>query len=338
MTNTPYRIYPTGIEIPSSGKFPPILISLTPEEEGEGGQMSAISDISLDISPLDIENGWHQFGSVWEVLETYASGLVNNTESLAFLRDHLDRRLQDAVKNQDPVPTEITATDQQNFSALYESWSTWLKSHELEASLDCLKRIQEEYLQDEPSIHDIIPRMKQFTEVLEDELRRRIFLFVVPQDANLYRNPIASFPLTWSNYPSARDDVSEACRCYALGRYTACVFHCMAILQTGLYALAADTGAVLKYPVELAEWCAIIQAIEDRIKPLTNQPRSAARDDRMTFLSECAVQFRYFKDAWRNHVAHMRETYDRDQAHSILLHVRDFMEKLATRIPEVPSV
>lgn len=97
-------------------------------------------------------------------------------------------------------------------------------------------------------------------------------------------------------------------------------------------------GVVLRYPVELAEWGEVLSAIERQIEPLRNQARSAERDERVKFLSECAVQFRYFKDAWRNHVAHMRESYDRDQAHSILLHVRDFMEKLSTRVVEVSSI
>lgn len=294
------------------------------------------SDISLDLCLLDIDNGAHQIGSVWEVLETYAAGLVNNTEVLAFLRNDLERRLEAALEKHEAEPTEITQQDRQNFDVLFETFSPWLKSHELEATLDSLKRIAVEYAEDEPEIRDIIAEMKSLKLILEDELRRRVFLFVVPQDANLYRNPPASFPLTWPRYPSARPDIEEACRSYALGRCTACVFHCMAILQAGLYALAADAGVTLRYPMQLAEWQEVLSEIEKKIEPIRNQPRSAARDERVSFLSECAVQFRYFKDAWRNHVAHMRETYDRDQAHSILLHVRDFMEKLATRIPEVP--
>lgn len=307
--------------------------------QAETREQARCLDISLDKSPLNLDNGAHRLGSIWEVLETYAAGLVNNTEALAFLRHDLERRLQRAKELHDPDPAEITAQDRANFSLLFDNLSAWLKSHELDASLDCLKRLQEEYREDEPSIQDIIARMKAFTEVLQDELHRRVFLFVVPQDANLYRNPLASFPLTWSLYPSTRPDVEEACRCYALGRYTASVYHSMAILQAGLYALADDVGVMLRYPVELAEWGEVLSAIERKIEPMRNLPRSAARDERVTFLSECAVQFRYFKDAWRNHIAHMRGSYDRDQAHSILLHVRDFMEKLSTRVGEgSPSV
>lgn len=37
------------------------------------------------------------------------------------------------------------------------------------------------------------------------------------------------------------------------------------------------------------------------------------------------MQFRYFKDAWRNHVCHLREKYNHDQALTILMQVKDFM-------------
>jgi len=295
----------------------------------------AVPDISLDLSPLDIDNGSHQIGSVWTVLETYAWPLVNYTSALGQIRDSLATRLNVVATTYDTTDAQITQQDRESFRLVFDNLLAWLKSHELEASMDRLKRLWEEYAEDEPSFQSIIAGIGIFNETLEDELRRRIFLYVVPQDENLYRNPPASFPLAWPNYPSARPDITEACRCFAVGRYTACVFHCMAILQGGLYALASDAGVTLKYPVELAEWSEIIGAIENIIPPLANQPRTSARDERMTFLSECAVQFRYFKDAWRNHVAHMRESYDRDQAHSILLHVRDFMEKLSTRIAEV---
>ena len=292
------------------------------------------SDISLDNSPLDVQNGFHRLGSVWEVIETHAWPIVNFTCALSFLQASLQERLNRVQQVIDLNAADIRPEDRENFQIILNSATPWLKRHDLTASLDRLNRLRDEYEHPDASASTIISEINVFNETLEDELRRKIFLYVVPEDENLYRNPIASFSLTWGTYPSAREDVREACRCYALGRYTACVFHCMAILQCGLYALASDVGVALRYPVQLAEWSEVIHEIEKKIAPLSNHPRSAARDERMTFLSACVVQFRYFKDAWRNHVAHMRESYDRDQAHSILLHVRDFMETLSTSVAE----
>ena len=38
----------------------------------------------------------------------------------------------------------------------------------------------------------------------------------------------------------------------------------------------------------------------------------------MQFYSETATQFRYFKNAWRNHVSHSNATYDEAQAEKIM--------------------
>jgi hypothetical protein len=108
----------------------------------------------------------------------------------------------------------------------------------------------------------------------------------------------------------------------------------MAIAQAGLHLLANALGVSFKFPIVLAEWSNVIDGIEAKISPMKQMSKSAEKDELLTFYSECAVQFRYFKDAWRNHVGHSREVYDRDQSHSVLLHVRDFMEKLSTRIHE----
>jgi SNF2 family DNA or RNA helicase len=79
----------------------------------------------------------------------------------------------------------------------------------------------------------------------------------------------------------------------------------------------------------------VIDNIESKISDLRSLPKGQAKDDLLTFYSEGAVQFRYFKDAWRNHVAHLREEYDRDQARSILTHTCDFMEHLAKNLREI---
>jgi hypothetical protein len=56
-----------------------------------------------------------------------------------------------------------------------------------------------------------------------------------------------------------------------------------------------------------------------------------AKSEELAFLSGAAAQFRYFKEAWRNHVAHSRATYDDIEALRIMSHVHQFMDELAVR-------
>lgn len=285
-------------------------------------------------SESDWNNGSHRLWSLWEMLETTAWNLVQHTASLTSLRDNLEARLWALNKSIGHGPAEIQENDRANFTLIFDDMEKWLKLHLLTATIDRLDRIREEFEQTEPSVRQIIEGITVLNQTLEDELRRRVFLSVNSEDENLYKNPVASFSLTYAAYPSTRNDIIEACRCHALGRYTASVYHSMAIAESGLHLLAKELGVLFNYPMVLAEWSAVIDGIESKIEPLRHLKRSDEKDKLVTFYSECAVQFRYFKDAWRNHVAHAREVYDRDQSHSILLHVRDFMEKLSLRIKE----
>jgi hypothetical protein len=171
---------------------------------------------------------------------------------------------------------------------------------------------------------------------LEQEFLHHLFLYVPPEEANLFQNPLAGFTKSVEAFPSARKDMENASRCQALRQHTACVFHCIGVLQYGLYALADELQVSFSFPLPMAEWCAIIDRIEAKIKELRNLPRSQAKDEILTFYSEAASQFRYLKDAWRNHVAHLRQDYDKREADGVLSHTQEFMEHLSTRLKEQP--
>ncbi len=173
---------------------------------------------------------------------------------------------------------------------------------------------------------------------LDSEMGKQFFLYVLPEDAELYKNPLDVFAKVVAAFPSTSGNVIEACRSYALGRYMACVFHCVGILQYGLFALADEVKVELPTPLRMADWCTLITRIEGRIKefknPPTSQPKSEAREATLAFYSECSLHFRHFKDAWRNPVAHLRLEFDQREADGILSHTREFMEHLSGRVKE----
>ena len=63
-------------------------------------------------------------------------------------------------------------------------------------------------------------------------------------------------------------------------------------------------------------------------------PRGTYKDEELKFYSQAAVQFRYFKDAWRVRVAHARETYEESPAIQVFTHTLEFFDTLATRLKE----
>jgi hypothetical protein len=164
-----------------------------------------------------------------------------------------------------------------------------------------------------------------------NEIEGVVFGFI-PKDHGAYFEQEALFGVEVNDkFPEAKVDIKEAGNCYAHGTYTACVFHLMRVLEFALHKLAKDLGVTFPTAVELENWKNIIDKIDSAIKAQEQLPKSTQKSEDLQFYSEAAKEFRYFKDAWRNHVSHSRMDYEIHDATKIMEHVRDFMRHLATR-------
>lgn len=180
----------------------------------------------------------------------------------------------------------------------------------------------------------LIADADNFMRNLTMELHSYLYFAVSAEWRELYEDPQAWFGIiTVETFHGIERDVRDACQCFALRQWTACVFHSMCILEIGLRALAKKLRVKMsKKPVEYAEWDEIITAIENAMAakrlPQTAklQPAQRRRND---WYSMMATNFRYFKMAWRNHVSHTRGDYDEEEANEVLTHVRSFMRALA---------
>lgn len=167
------------------------------------------------------------------------------------------------------------------------------------------------------------------------ELQEHVFVQIDPARLaymmtreDFARNPIFGHGVA-SSFRSAMEDTREAGLCFAVHRHTACVFHCMRVLERGLHALARALQVPFSIPFEYQQWNAIIVGIDSAIKKLEQQPAGQTKTETLEFYSQAALQFFYFKDAWRNHVSHSRTSYDGEQAKMVLEHVEAFMRCLA---------
>jgi len=193
----------------------------------------------------------------------------------------------------------------------------------VDACEDRIERLERRVAAD-IAISTVRTELRVLLEVVEDQLKRRFFLHIPTARAEYYAEPEKIFKSAWVHFPDAQFDMYEASCCYAVARHSASVFHCMNILQEGLYSLARHLSVEFKFPIELANWNQVIVEIENKIKQelerLGREERSSERERQLTFLGNIGMQFRYFKDAWRNHVDHGRERYDDHQAHTVLTH------------------
>jgi hypothetical protein len=168
------------------------------------------------------------------------------------------------------------------------------------------------------------------------ELTEHLFLFVPPQRRWFYLEPEKWFgPASVARFPGVEREVRDACQCLALEQWTAAVFHAMRLLERGpLRAMAQELQVLPAEDAQLQNWHPVIQRIENKVEELQNrQNKTQADKESLRHYSEAAVQLRYFKDAWRNHVSHSREPYDEQQATAVLNAVKSFMAAMAKDLP-----
>lgn len=182
--------------------------------------------------------------------------------------------------------------------------------------------------------------LNELHEALDSALFMRRFYTIEPgEEKFFYDDSLRPLPEMFGekvslNFPSALEDIKEAGNCYATDRNTACVFHCMRVLEHGLRALAKRLRVTLpkNLHIDLAEWGKLIDRIEEEIEKIEKvRKRTPQRERDLEFYHSAASQFRHFKNAWRNHVMHSRAWYDHEEAGKVLRHVREFMRHLADR-------
>ena len=231
--------------------------------------------------------------------------------------------------------SEFTPTDLKRIEEVIDKASSWCKLVELEAASKVIKHIEFtvkyvlSWWPDAQSPAELGTNIWTLRLVIEDELRERFFMFIPKNQAPWYEKE-DGFGINVSKaFPSAVEDIKEVGTCYATGRYTACVFHSMRVLEHGLRALAKNVG--LSFDVQ--QWYDIINQIFSKIKEEEQKlPKSIEKSERLQFLKEAAKEFFYFKDAWRNHVSHGRPGYDGPEALRVLNHVKAFMIHLSKKL------
>jgi hypothetical protein len=164
---------------------------------------------------------------------------------------------------------------------------------------------------------------------ISSEMSAHLFMRIFPERVDFYEQEEMFGVAVNDGFPSAVRDVRESGSCYAADRNTACVMHLMRVLELGLNALAHEFGV----PFDRRNWENIINDIEAKIAERYEKGKPGADkeswDKQRAFYSEAAKDFRYFKNAWRNHAQHAHEHYEASEARTILDHVKTFMAHLA---------
>lgn len=121
-----------------------------------------------------------------------------------------------------------------------------------------------------------------------------------------------------SAFPKAAEDIEEAGKCMALGRYTATVFHLMRAMEVAAQALAGKLGVANLD----REWGKLLSDMKTKIEALP------LGQDRNRWSENHSLLY-HVKQAWRNDVMHPKATYTEAQAQEVFNAVDSYLRNLA---------
>ena len=173
-------------------------------------------------------------------------------------------------------------------------------------------------------------QMDMVIQGIENNLASRKFMYMPAEDAAYWNNLKVFGDYFTLDFPKAAIfEALEAANCFAVGRGTACVFHCMRVAEYGLRKLAKTLHVTITHsgkncPVEYADWDKVITAIKAKIAIIRQRPRGKKRESALQYYSNAADHCEYMKDIWRNEMAHARRLYNKAETLAVLNRVRDF--------------
>src|ERR1039458_4290163 len=170
--------------------------------------------------------------SVWEMLKTYAKDFVNVVLGLSTLQEEL--HFESGAMSQEQLFGKLAQL--QDRLAIIKEYSL---TFELKAALNRVRDIELQLLKpEEAGMDDLIANIKELQRDVIEALDGEKFLYVSPTKADFWENEEHFGSAVTEKIDAARTDIREACSCFAVGRYTATVYHCIGIMQAALVKLA----------------------------------------------------------------------------------------------------
>lgn len=130
-------------------------------------------------------------------------------------------------------------------------------------------------------------------------------------------------------FPSAYHDVRDCGSCFALGQYTASVYHALRALETPLQLIANNFGVI-----KFESWGKALNEVEALVRNRENPQKIPNWSEVADFYTDAINHLFAVKNAWRNYTMHNKSRFDEKEAEEIIMSVRAFMRKAAKVVKE----
>jgi hypothetical protein len=171
---------------------------------------------------------------------------------------------------------------------------------------------------------------------VEDELSLRLYFSLEPQEAELYRRSLAGWESIIARFPETTRDIEEMNKCFALGRYTAAMFHALHVAEWGTIKLGDYIGVI----DPKKGWTPTQKRLKDLVDGGHNKLPANLQGD-FEFIEQMNREIQSMVLAWRhkvehaaNHLAIIPNTdFTPDVTKHVMGAVKVFMGRLEEGIP-----
>jgi hypothetical protein len=172
---------------------------------------------------------------------------------------------------------------------------------------------------------DLIREVQRLKNDLRLILSNRFFYSLRPECNELYGKPALFGERVAKKFPKAADDIEWAGNCLALGQPTACVLHLDRAMEIAMRKLVAKLKLTPNAKATMGKILADMEAPINRMPDLKELDKRKKEE-----WSECRINLRHVKSAWRDPTSHGKKSYDEKQARQVFDRVKEFMQQLAT--------
>jgi hypothetical protein len=289
-----------------------------------GATMSSRGGISARQA-LELGDMLGKYAAAYVMVVETIDGVISQLEALDRMtpsEGEGGKRVALALLGQKPsIPASVGAEVEKSLRSLIDILASRMTFPSVAAQT---RRISQS-IEKGKSSGEIASEVRQLRLRLIDELNEREFLYIPPARVSFYTQTMLFGQEVNDRFPSALDDIECAGKCLALGEGTACVLHCMRVMEVGLKALAAS----LNIPYA-PSWEGYLTQINARIAAKRKTKGVKWKRDEK-YYSNVSGDLLTVKQAWRNPTMHVGRKYSVEEAEEIFKAVRTFMKALAKK-------
>jgi len=262
---------------------------------------------------------WQPFKwfSLWDMLKNYCTQLSSISEALVKLKSQADGgqsnlpsaiRLRRLLENLESLKELL---QQLGMRTSEELCSVLLKKLALVKSISKGRPLSK--------LPEIGRALDSLLDGITAEFKSKLFYYVPNALANYYQENPFSRDIA-DNFTDAIRDMMEAGKCFALGRYTASVFHLMRVTEHGNEKIRKEYEIA-----EVKNWSQFLSKLR-----MYAHAQSGDREKKIMVIHQRVVGL---KDAFRDNTMHFISDYNQEEAQAVFSAVRNYMEIVTKKLP-----